>query len=268
MPLSPRTALITGASAGIGLAIAEHLVALGSRAILNARRADRLRQIADRLNNSSSPARALAVPGDAADPETIRAMFAAAESPSGFGITPDLIVINAGRGLAGSITTSDVTQWADMIRTNLLGAAHLMRAASEKLQTLATVAEGESGSTGPWLERPRDIVIRGSTVGRHISPFSSMYGSTKFALHSITEALRRELAPKAIRVSLIEPGIVESEFQSVAGYDPNAFGTFMRKIGPVLRPEDIARTVAFIVSQPSHVHIADVLIRPTRQDYP
>ncbi|MEO0484127.1 MAG: SDR family NAD(P)-dependent oxidoreductase, partial [Planctomycetota bacterium] len=113
-----------------------------------------------------------------------------------------------------------------------------------------------------------DIVLLGSTVGRHISPFSSMYGSTKFAVHSLAEAARRELATKGVRVSLIEPGIVESEFQSVAGYDSEKFGEFMRTIGPVLQPEDIAETIAWICSRPAHVAISDVVLRGTRQEYP
>jgi NADP-dependent 3-hydroxy acid dehydrogenase YdfG len=119
-----------------------------------------------------------------------------------------------------------------------------------------------------WLGRPRDIVVLGSTVGRHISPFSSMYGSTKFAVGSLAEALRRELAPKGVRVCLIEPGIVRSEFQRVAGYDADTFGAFMESIGPVLEPDDIADLIAFICSRRAHVSLGDAVIRGTRQEYP
>ena len=119
-----------------------------------------------------------------------------------------------------------------------------------------------------WPGKPRDLIVLGSTVGRHISPFSSLYGSTKFALHSLAEAQRRELGPKGVRVSLVEPGIVRSEFQAVAGYDPAAFGQLMDKFSPVLEPEDVARTIAFVCAQPAGVHVCDVMIRGTRQDYP
>ena len=95
-----------------------------------------------------------------------------------------------------------------------------------------------------------------------------MYGSTKFAVNSLAEAARRELGPKGIRVTLIEPGFVESEFQQVAGYTQDWFAEVKTRIGPVLTPADIARTITFVVSQPPAVHVSDVLIRPTRQDYP
>jgi NADP-dependent 3-hydroxy acid dehydrogenase YdfG len=119
-----------------------------------------------------------------------------------------------------------------------------------------------------WLGRPRDIVVLGSTVGRHVSPFSSMYGATKSAVHMLAESLRRTMAPRGVRVSLLEPGIVRSEFQEVAGYEPSSFGQFMDSIAPVLDPEHIARTIVFMASQPAGVHINDVMIRPTRQEYP
>ena len=95
-----------------------------------------------------------------------------------------------------------------------------------------------------------------------------MYGSTKFGVNSLAEAARRELGPSGIRVSLIEPGIVKSEFQGVAGYDEQKFGELMDKFAPVCVPEDIARTIGFIVTQPAGMHVCDVVIRPTRQDYP
>ncbi|MBC7772674.1 MAG: SDR family NAD(P)-dependent oxidoreductase, partial [Pyrinomonadaceae bacterium] len=89
-----------------------------------------------------------------------------------------------------------------------------------------------------------------------------------FALHSLGEALRREIGPKGIRVCVIEPAVVKSEFQNAAGYDPTVFGSFMEKIGPVLEPSDIAELIGSILSLPARVNIADVVIRPTRQDYP
>ncbi len=265
-----RIAIITGASSGIGEAIAAELAARGWLLVLNARRAERLEAVAFRLEKRPTPGSAptvVCVPGDAAEQRVIDAMFDA--SRQHFRRPADTVVVNAGRGLAGSITTSDQSQWDEMFRTNYLGASRLLRTAAERLiQVLSHNPEGEAGKTGEWLQTPRDIVVIGSSVGRNISPFSSMYGSTKFAVHALAEALRREIGPKGIRVTTIEPAIVASEFQGVAGYDARTFGSFMDKIGPVLTPEDVARTIGFIVSQPAHVHLNNVAIRPTRQDYP
>lgn len=257
-PLSDRIAVVSGASAGIGRAIAKDIARLGARVVLNARRQDRLEQLREEIG----PSRCAIAPGDAADPQTVDGMLDTARTQ--FGREADLVVVNAGRGLAGSVFTSDTSQWEEMIRTNLLGAALLMRSAAKRM--VESGPEPERGDD--WLRFPRDIIVLGSTVGRHISPFSSMYGSTKFAVNSLAEALRREMAPRGIRVSLIEPGVVRSEFQQVAGYDPEGFGAFMRRIAPVLEPEDIARLVSFIVSQPAHVHINDAMIRTVRQEYP
>ena len=268
--LQQRIAIITGASAGIGEAVAADFAERGYRMVLNARRVEKLEAVAFRLEKRPTPASpptVVCVPGDASEQRVIDAMFDAAEK--NFHRAADLVVVNAGRGLAGSLTTSDQTQWEEVLRTNYVGAARLMRTASERLLgVLDRNPEGETGKTGEWLSRPRDIVAIGSSVGRNISPFSSMYGSTKFAVHALAEALRREIGPKGVRVTTIEPAIVASEFQAAAGYDPVGFGAFMEKIGPVLVPADVARTIGFIVSQPAHVHLNNVAIRPTRQDYP
>lgn len=262
-PLRDRLALVTGASAGIGYDTALHLGSLGAKLILNARRESRLIELAQRLNDQypteDDTPRAAVVAGDAADDPIIDQMLAAAEH---FGKqTPDIVVVNAGRGLAGSVLTSDESQWEEMVRTNLLGASKLIRRAGNALATLQSSRDWPAGG-------PADLVVLGSTVGRHISPFSSMYGATKFAVNSLAEAARRELGPKGVRVTLIEPGIVESEFQGVAGYDQKSFGDLMSRVSPVLTPTDIARSIAFVCTQPPGVHCSDIVIRPTRQDYP
>lgn len=256
--LEGRVAIITGASAGIGRACAEVFAEQGARLILNARRSHVLSELERQIDVSCGVETAHCVPGDCADPVVIKTMLQAAADH--FDKPADLVLVNAGRGLAGSVLGSDDGHWEELVRTNLIGAARLLRTAAAEM--VARRAHED------WSTTPRDIVVLGSTVGRHISPFSSMYGSTKFAVHSLAEALRRELAPRAIRVGLVEPGIVESEFQSVAGYDPVGFGELMQKMGPVLTPRDVAETIAFMCSRPARVAIGDVVIRGSRQDYP
>ncbi len=260
--LEGRIAVITGASAGIGRAIAQHLASHGAGVVLNARRASKLQTLSEEINTQfgqfNGKTRAIFAPGDAADESVVDSMLQSAADH--FGVQPDLVVVNAGRGLNGSVMTSDVNEWEEMVRTNLLGAALLIRKAG-----LGLVALQESRV---WPTKAADLVVLGSTVGRHISPFSSMYGSTKFAVNSLAEAARREIGPKGVRVTLIEPGIVKSEFQQVAGYDESKFGQLMDKYSPVLEPNDIARGIAFVCSQPAGVHFCDLMIRGTRQDYP
>jgi NADP-dependent 3-hydroxy acid dehydrogenase YdfG len=254
--LQNRVGIITGASAGIGLAIAEELSPAGASLVLNGRREEKLKAAAGRLKGPVAT-----VAGDAAEQGTIDAMLAAAGTK--LGAEADLIVVNAGRGLNGSVVSSDPAEWEEMIRTNVTGAARLMRSAAHRM-----MADVEARDKGDWQKRARDIVVIGSVVGRHVSPFSSMYGATKFAVHGLTEGLRREVAPKGIRVTLVEPGFVVSEFQGVAGYTEEWFKGVVERIGPVLEPGDVAQAVAFVCAQPARVHVGDVLIRPTRQDYP
>ncbi len=260
--LAQRAAVITGATAGIGRAVACELAARGAFIVANGRRQEMLTELSNEIGGAGSVA---CVVGDCCDDAIITRMLDVGRYALGNPAhEPDIVVVNAGRGLAGSAVTSDASQWDEMIRTNILGAAKLIREAAQRmLAEIETEKRAFSSSS-----RPRDIVVLGSTVGRHISPFSSMYGATKFAVNSLAEASRRELGPKGIRVTLIEPGFVESEFQGVAGYKPEWFAEVKQRIGPVLTPADIARSIAFIVEQPPHVHVSDLLIRPTRQDYP
>lgn len=256
--LKNRIAVITGASAGIGAAVAYELARHGVRLVLNARRADRLAALESAILERDAAPPIVSVPGDCADPALIERMFDVAEDRFGAGV--DLVVANAGRGLSGSLVGSDTFAWEELIRTNLLGVARLLRSAARRMVT-TVAAEG-------WQEHARDIVVLGSVVGRHVSPFSSMYGSTKFAAHSLAEALRRELGPQGIRVTLVEPAIVASEFQDVAGYSQELVAGFDERYGPLLSPADVARVIRFAVSQPPAVHVSNLLVRPTRQDYP
>jgi NADP-dependent 3-hydroxy acid dehydrogenase YdfG len=273
--LAGRIAIVTGASAGIGAACARDLAARGASVVINARRGDRIQELADDVNAQAGAERVATAPGDAADDHTIDRLFGVATDRFG---EPDLVVVNAGRGLSGSVLTSDPGEWAEMIRVNLLGAAKLMRTAGARMADAAD-AEKDAWDAGARARvggepvasdglRARDLVVLGSTVGRHISPFSSMYGSTKFGVNSLAEALRREIGPRGVRVTLVEPGIVVSEFQQVAGYDAGNFNDLMTKFGPVLRPEDVAETIAYACALPPWVHVNDIVIRGTRQEYP
>lgn len=265
--LDGRIAIITGASAGIGAALARDCVREGAKVVINARREATLRELAGELGESNAEV----VAGDAVDEGVIAAMLEAPKRR--FGADADLVVVNAGRGLRGSVYDSNTDEWEEMLRINVLGASRLMRAAARRMVE-AWPASSTDEFEQKWKQAvesggpARDIVVLGSTVGRHISPFSSMYGSSKFAVGSLAEALRRELAGKGIRVTLIEPGVVRTEFQESAGYEMEGFGAFMDRVGPVLKAEDISRSIVFAASQPPAVHLNDIMIRPTRQEYP
>lgn len=262
MKLENRIAIVTGASAGIGEAIAVDLVSHGATVVVNARRKEKLDDLVGRLGVED----AAAVVGDCATDSVVGLMFDAAKQMFGGGTRQaNLVVVNAGRGLDGSVVTSDESQWEEMIRTNLLGAAKLIRAAAKRM--LAEI-EADAAIGKHWTKQPRDIIVIGSTVGRHVSPFSSMYGATKFGVNSLAEAARRELGPKGIRVSLIEPGFVTSEFQGVAGYNQDWLKGVFDRIGPVLDPQDVANLISTMTALPAHVHWGDVVLRGTRQDYP
>lgn len=270
--LAGRIGIVTGASAGIGEATARLLVAEGACVVVNARREARLRSLVRDLGES----RATAVAGDAADADAIEQLFVTAREQFGGGRREaDLVVVNAGRGLRGGIYDSDASKWEEILRVNVLSATRLMRRAMERWIGDAGVQDGPPKPAAPptppdgWPAcEPRDIIVLGSSVGRHVSPFSAFYGSAKAGVHMAAESLRRVAAAYGIRVSLIEPGIVRTEFQEAANYDAESFGAFMDRIGPVLGAEDVARVVHFIASQPAWVHVNDVMLRPTRQEYP
>jgi NADP-dependent 3-hydroxy acid dehydrogenase YdfG len=248
----PRIAIITGATSGIGEASARKFIGSGYAVVGNGRNAEKLRALEQEFG-----AAFCGVAGDATDSTVLEQLFAAAIER--FGKPADIVVANAGRGLGGSVKDADLSRFEEIIKLNVTATLALLQKAAQRM-----VDQQQTG----YPKQAADIVIIGSVVGRHISPFSAVYGATKFAVHALAEGLRREVGPKGIRVSLVEPGIVISGFQDGAGYSDQMVQTFEDKFGPLLHGEDVANAIHYIVSQPPHVHISDILIRPTRQDYP
>jgi NADP-dependent 3-hydroxy acid dehydrogenase YdfG len=249
-PLAGKTALVTGSSSGIGYATAIALAGAGAAVVIHARRKDRLDELAAKI--SAGGGKAMAVAGDASLPADLDLLFDRALGWEAGGGKVDIVIANAGRGLASGVLGSDESQWREMYQVNVLGAAHLLRRAGQSM------VERKGG----------DIVVIGSVVGRNVSPFSGFYGSSKFAIAAIAEGLRREVCPHGVRVSLVMPGIVLSEFQKVAGYDEENFGKGIAHFGKLLEPRAIADGICWLLTLPPHVNVSEIMIRPTGQSYP
>jgi NADP-dependent 3-hydroxy acid dehydrogenase YdfG len=247
-----RIAIVTGATSGIGEATAKAFVGAGFGVVGNGRNADKLVELENALGSAFC-----GVAGNAADETVLENLFIAARDR--FGRTVDIVVANAGRGLGGSVKDADLVQFEDLLKINVTGTLALLQKAARRMVDAQEQAYPQSAA---------DIVIIGSVVGRHISPFSAVYGASKFAVHALAEGLRREVGPRGIRVSLVEPGAVLSGFQAVAGYDDTMVQHFKESFGPLLVGADVAKAILYIVNQPPHVHISDIIVRPTRQDYP
>lgn len=247
-----RIAIITGATSGIGEATAKKFIAEGYAVVGSGRNSEKLQA----LNNELGDAFAF-VAGEAWDQTVIDNLFAKAQSE--FGRAVDLVVVNAGRGLGGSVKDASLAEFEDLLKVNLTGALKLMQKAAQEFTRPEQLN---------FPAQAKDIVVLGSVVGRSVSPFSAVYGSSKFAVHSLAEGLRREICGQGVRVTLVEPGIVLSGFQAVAGYSQQTVDGFHDRFGPVLIGEDVADAIYHTVSLPAHIHISDLVIRPTRQDYP
>jgi NADP-dependent 3-hydroxy acid dehydrogenase YdfG len=248
----PRVAIITGATSGIGEATARRLATGGFGVVGNGRNLEKLGDLERQLG-----AAFCGVAGDACDNDILEQLFAAATER--FGRPADIVVANAGRGLGGSVSNADLSKFEHMLRLNVTGTLALLQKAATRMIAM---------QQGRYPEKAADIVIIGSVVGRHVSPFSAAYGATKFAVHGLAEGLRREVGPKGVRVTLVEPAVVVSGFQEAAGYGTDLVHTFNENFGPLLHGEDIANAIHYVVTQPPHVHVSDIMIRPTRQDYP
>lgn len=224
-----KTLLITGASSGIGSATARAAVAAGWDVVLAARSRDKL----DALVGELGEEHALAVTCDVTAFADQQAAVAAAQERFG---RLDAVFANAGFGAARGFREETPEHWRDMVLTNVLGAALAIRASIDAISD----AKGH-------------VLLTGSVAGRRPLP-GSLYSSTKFAVGAMAESLRQELNGTGARVTLVEPGMVDTPFFENA---PTI---------EALKPEDIAGAVMWALGQPPHVDVNDILIRPTAQD--
>jgi NADP-dependent 3-hydroxy acid dehydrogenase YdfG len=225
---SERVFLITGASSGIGAATARQAAREGWRVVLAARSQERLQALAEELGGSE---RALAVRCDVTDWAEQERMVG--DALSAFGRL-DAAFANAGFGGPRGFLADTPEHWREMVLTNVYGAALTLRA------------------TIPALRQTRGhLLLTSSVAGRRALP-GSMYSCTKHAVTAMGEAARQDLHGTGIRVTLIEPGMVDTPF-------------FENRPTDALRDEDIARAVMYAVSQPAHVDVNEVLIRPVAQ---
>lgn len=219
--------LITGASTGIGAETAREASREGYRLVLAARSGERLKSLAEELGGDS---RALALSCDVTSESDQAAMVE--RSLEHFGRI-DAVFANAGRGGSpGGFSGADTTAWRDMILTNIYGVGLTLQ------------------HTLPALKESRGhLLLTGSAAGRVTIP-GSMYSATKWAVSAIGYGVREELRGTGIRVTLIEPGMVDTPF-------------FDEPPQHALQPADIARAVLYALSQPPHVDVNEVLVRPT-----
>ncbi|MES2938522.1 MAG: SDR family NAD(P)-dependent oxidoreductase [Pseudomonadota bacterium] len=240
-----QTALVTGASAGFGAAIARQLLHDGMRVVLAARRHDRLAEIA-----AAHPGHAHAVPMDVSRRDSIQA--ALASLPDAFARI-DVLVNNAGlaRGLAPA-QEADTADWDEMIATNCAGLVHVTRA------LLPGMVERGSGT----------IVNLGSIAGEFPYPGGNVYGATKAFVHQFTQNLNADLIGTGVRATCIEPGLCGgTEFSAVRFKgDLQRAQAAYQGVQP-LTAEDIADTVSWVVRRPAHVTINTLSMMPNCQSF-
>lgn len=249
--LEGTTALVTGASSGIGEAVALSLADLGADLAVVARRADRLEDLATRIRQAGREC--VVIPADVTrEEEATRAVHETLEALGRL----DTVVNNAGLMLLGPTLEAPTDEWRRMVELNLLGVMYVARAALPHLLLAADTAP----------RRVADLVNVSSVAGRQVRVGSAVYNATKHGVGAFSEALRLEVTRRHVRVSLIEPGATDTALVSqnrdeVRPVIEGRYADIER-----LQARDVAETVGFMVTRPRHVSLSEVLIRPTEQE--
>jgi NADP-dependent 3-hydroxy acid dehydrogenase YdfG len=263
--LSGRTAVVTGASSGIGRAIAEHLGGAGAHVVLGGRTEPAMKEAADRISRAGGSARVEV--GDVRDPAAVRALVDAAVADTG---RLDVMVNNAGLSHPEPILEGDPEKWRAMLETNVLALLVGCQAAVRAMR--ACGVEGH-------------VVNISSLAAQRPDP--NVYGATKHAVNAISNALRRELIDDPIQVVTVMPGAIATNF--ARNYDPevlrglvamsgvegevtpgerlpdDTLDAAQRALSDILaRPEDVAEAVLYAVTRPARVHVAEIVVRPNK----
>jgi NADP-dependent 3-hydroxy acid dehydrogenase YdfG len=234
--LTDRTALVTGATSGIGAATARALHAEGAHLVLAARRRERLEAMARELDGSEL------VEVDVRDWRAVAAAVG--------GLEIDVCVANAGLGLGlEPIQAGDPDDWAAMLDTNVKGLLHTVRA------TLPGMIERGSG----------DVVLIGSVAGRQVYPGGNVYCASKWAVRGIYEALRIDVPQPEIRITTVDPGMVKTDFSRVRFKGDEGKAAKVYEGVDHLNPEDVADVVRYVVTRPRHVNIGEVVLWASAQ---
>jgi clavulanate-9-aldehyde reductase len=244
--LSGRVAAITGASSGIGEATAETLARAGAAVSLAARRTDRIDALAERINGEGGSA--LAIETDVADEQQANAFITRTKDELG---RLDILVNNAGVMLLGPVVGAPTEEWRRMVDVNLLGLLYCTHAA---LPIMGAQGSGH-------------IVNISSVAGRFATLGAAVYNMTKFGVNAFSEALRQEVVRANVKVTVIEPGMVETELLSHNKHPMvlEAAKKMRADVGEPLTSEDIAEAILYAVGGPERVAVNEVLVRPAGQ---
>ncbi|MEU2512590.1 SDR family oxidoreductase [Streptomyces syringium] len=242
--MSTRTAVVTGASSGIGAATARHLAAAGYRVLLTARRKDRIEALAAELTEAGHEAVAHTL--DVTDRAAVDA-FAA-----GVGGSVEVLVNNAGGALGSeTVATADPADWRTMYEVNVLGTLHMT-------QALLPALTGSGDGT---------VVVLSSTAGLATYEGGGGYVAAKHGAHVIAETLRLELCGSPVRVIEVAPGMVKTDEFAVTRFrgDEEKAAAVYAGVAEPLTADDVAETIAWAVTRPSHVNIDLLVVRPRAQ---
>ncbi|NLF01434.1 MAG: SDR family oxidoreductase [Anaerolineales bacterium] len=238
-PLSGQVVIITGASSGIGAATARALARLGARLALAARSAERLSALANELGPETLP-----VPTDVTSASSVERLITATLERFG---RIDVLFANAGLYLPGQVAEGEPEAWAQLMAVNVEG---VMRCARAVLPHMLA-------------QRSGDILVTSSISGHVDIVWEPIYSASKHAVQSFVHTLRRQVAPHNIRVGAIAPGMVANELWGIT--DPDDIERRVAERAS-LRSEDVAAAVVFMLSQPRHVTIRDLVMLPANQD--